>query len=327
MSAAVAMRAPTRMDFGGGWTDVPPYCDREGGAVCAATLTRYATAIVREHSSAFSNTPPDSPLVRAALARTDLTGKVLVELRSDFPVSAGLGGSSSALTALLGALDIWRGHPIDRVAIAERAHQIELEDMGVAGGRQDRYCATHGGLLGLRFGAGADVKVERLSLPPAFRAAIESRCILVYTGESRVSGQTISAVLDAYGRGERGVTHALARLRETATDMIAACRAADVDALGELLAETWTHQRALHPTVPTPRIDAIVERTRAAGALGAKATGASGGGCVVIIARQGAEDAVRRTAAALGELIPFTLDTEGLSACDANATLNSPWLN
>jgi D-glycero-alpha-D-manno-heptose-7-phosphate kinase len=240
-----------------------------------------------------------------------------VELRSDFPVGAGLGGSSAASAALLGALDRWQGLAIDPAAIAERGREIEVRDLGVPGGRQDHYCATHGGVLGLTFDA--RVQVERLTLSAPVREALERRCVLVYTGESRISGDTISGVLGGYLRGDTGVSFALASMRALAQQMIAALRGGDVDALGALVGEHWTHQRRLHPAIPTPRIDAIVERVAAAGALGAKATGASGGGCVLAIARDGMEAPVRRAAAALGELVTFTLDHTGLTECDWNA--------
>ncbi len=321
------MRAPTRVDFGGGWTDVPPYSEIEGGVVCAMAIARYATAelsddagsIAHAHAHAAAPTPDgEAPLVRAALARTQFADTNLqVRLRSDFPIGAGLGGSSAASAALLGALDRWRGVPIDRAAIAERGRQIEVEDLGVPGGRQDHYCATHGGLLGLTFGRTAVVR--RIPLSPALRESLERRCVLVYTGESRISGDTISGVLEGYRRGDTGVTFALARLRDLAERMIAALERGDVDELGSLVGMHWTHQRVLHPTIPTPRIDAIIERAARAGALGAKATGASGGGCVVAIARSGMEAEVGRAVGALGELVPFTLDETGLTACDWNA--------
>ncbi len=50
----------------------------------------------------------------------------------------------------------------------------------------------------------------------------------------------------------------------------------------------WEHQRALHPAIPTPLIDEIVKRAAGAGALGSKAMGASGGGCVLVIAGESA---------------------------------------
>ena len=44
MSDAVRAAAPVRLDFAGGWTDVPPFSAREGGAVVAAAVQLYAHA-------------------------------------------------------------------------------------------------------------------------------------------------------------------------------------------------------------------------------------------------------------------------------------------
>jgi D-glycero-alpha-D-manno-heptose-7-phosphate kinase len=297
---------------------VPPYADVEGGVVCAVAIARYATAELTDAAGPVPHGEAEEPLVRAALARTQpADAKPRVRLHSDFPMGAGLGGSSAASAALLGALDTWCGIPIDRAAIAERGRRIEVEDLAVPGGRQDHYCATFGGLLALAFGAA--VQVRRLALPPALRESLERRCVLVYSGQSRISGDTITGVLEGYRRGDARVTFALARMRELARQMIAALDQGDVDALALLVGEHWTHQRALHPGIPTPAIDAIIECAGRAGGLGAKATGASGGGCVVAIARDGHETDLRRALGAFGELVPFTLDETGLAECDWNA--------
>jgi len=127
----VTARAPTRIDLGGGWTDVPPYCDREGGFVCNIAISRYATArltavrgatsvSVRDASSVNVResrvTEADTILIRAALRRSGVDD-VVVSLENDFPVGAGLGGSSAASAALLGALSEWRGEPWDAAEI------------------------------------------------------------------------------------------------------------------------------------------------------------------------------------------------------------------
>ena len=327
----VTARAPTRMDFGGGWTDVPPYSEFEGGVVCSVAIARYAVATAKQRPPELAGDrtragPPqrrtgipverNAPLIEAALRRERLADHVDVEVHSDFPVAAGLGGSSATSAALLGALDTWRGVAIDRVAVAERGRQIEVEDLGIAGGRQDHYAATHGGLLALTFTH--LVQVQPISMAPALRRALEQRCVLVYTGESHVSGDTITAVLEGYRAGHPRVTMALSRMRGLAQSMVAALERADVESLGALVGEHWAHQRALHPSIPTPRIDAIVETARRAGALGAKAMGASGGGCVLVVARAGQEDALRAALANLGELVSFTIDEEGLVVCERN---------
>jgi len=79
-----------------------------------------------------------------------------------------------------------------------------------------------------------------------------------------------------------------------------------------LLDEHWRHQRALHPAITTARIEALVARGAAAGAIGAKALGASGGGCVALLAAEGREDAVRAAAAELGEVLSFAIDESGV---------------
>jgi D-glycero-alpha-D-manno-heptose-7-phosphate kinase len=195
--------------------------------------------------------------------------------------------------------------------IAEEGRRIEVEELGVAGGRQDHYAATHGGALGLTFTH--KVAVRRIPLLRATRDELIRRSTLVYTGQSRISGDTITAVLGAYEAGEKRVVRALARMRELAEEMATSLERGDIDAVGELVGEHWRHQRALHATIPTPRIDEIVARSRQAGALGAKAMGASGGGCVLIMARSGNVESVRDAVKSLGERLSFEVDERGLT--------------
>jgi len=314
MTTLVA-RAPTRLDFGGGWTDVPPYSEEEGGFVCNVAIARYATVRLRPahngRSSVDTRRAADSALAEAAVRRAGIGG-VTIEIASDFPLGAGLGGSSAAGVAVNGALATWRGDPIDRAALAEQSRAIEVQDLGVPGGRQDHYAAAYGGALALTFAD--DTRVRRLSLSRECKESLERRCVVVYTGESRISGDTITAVLDAYRDRNRRVLHALGRMKALARAMADELCANDVDELGELVWEHWQHQRALHPSIPTPLIDAILERARAAGARGGKALGASGGGCVLIIAT---DDSVDRVTGAVTELVPhmvpIAIDEAGLT--------------
>jgi D-glycero-alpha-D-manno-heptose-7-phosphate kinase len=326
----VVARAPARLDFGGGWTDVPPYCDEQGGTVCNLAIARRAT--VRLADAAAAPPPLDAPgragadarLADAALRRAGLRGRVRAEVVSDFPVGAGLGGSSAAGVALAAAAAAWRGDPAlggaddgaRRDALAEWSRAVEVDDAGIAGGRQDHYAAARGGALRLDFGAaagGAPCRATPLPLSADTRAALERRLVVVYTGESRVSAATITGVLDAYRAREPRVTGALARMRALAAAMADATAGGDVDALGALVGEHWTHQRALHPAIPTARIDAIVAAGAAAGALGAKALGASGGGCVLLVAPHGGEARVREAVATLGEVMEWRVDEQGVT--------------
>jgi D-glycero-alpha-D-manno-heptose-7-phosphate kinase len=316
-------RAPTRIDFGGGWTDVPPYSEREGGFVCNVAIARYATVLLAPAAQAdvallSADRVRDRPLVEAAVRRAGVSG-VDVALYNDFPVGAGLGGSSAAGVALAQAISLCSGETLDPAQVAERSRATEVEELGVAGGRQDHYASAFGGALALRFSSrGTDVR--QIPLTREAREELERRCIIVYTGESRVSGDTITAVTGAYERRDAKVLFALHRMRALAEQMANALERGDVDALAMLVGEHWAHQRSLHPAIPTPRIDAIVERARNAGGLGAKALGASGGGCVLVVARRNREEDVAGAVSALGPLLPFSIAERGVETTFADAT-------
>jgi D-glycero-alpha-D-manno-heptose-7-phosphate kinase len=219
--------------------------------------------------------------------------------------------------ALTGALSVWRGLDPDPRTLAEESRRLEIEDLRVAGGRQDHYAAAYGGALGLWFGG--ETTVRRLPLPHRVRTDLERRCIVGYTGQSRISGDTITAVLDAYRNRDPRVVGALGRMKQLAEDMVTALTCGDVDTLGALVGEHWLHQRSLHPAIPTPLIDAIIDRATSAGALGGKALGASGGGCVVVIAAEDRVDDLRAAVAGLATLLPVRIDEQGFRAGDQAA--------
>jgi D-glycero-alpha-D-manno-heptose-7-phosphate kinase len=336
---SLVARAPTRIDFGGGWTDVPPYANEQGGVVCNLAITRYAT--VHLHGAGPDDGIDETrerALADAALRVAALPG-VRARLHNDFPLGAGLGGSSAAGVAMMGAIEAWRAvardagvtdpatlppaaipaHlravrdqvPADRSALAEASRRVEVEELHIAGGRQDHYAAAYGGALSLAFGE--ETRVHRLALTRPMVRALEARCVVVYTGQSRISGDTIAAVLDAYAARETRVLTALARMKALAEAMADALVAEDVDALGMLVGEHWVHQRALHPSITTPLIDRILDVATAAGAIGGKALGASGGGCVLLVAAHGFEEPVRRAVESLATPLPFSVDQQGLA--------------
>jgi D-glycero-alpha-D-manno-heptose-7-phosphate kinase len=320
MPRSVIARAPTRIDFGGGWTDVPPYPETDGGCVCSLAIGRFASVQITESTSDTRGEAQlrgdqydGGRLVAAAVRRAGLRG-VEVALRSDFPTGAGLGGSSAAGVALQGALATWRDESanFDLAMLAEASRQVEVVDLGVPGGRQDHYAAAFGGALELSFGD--RVAVRRIGLSEQTRADLESRLLLIYTGQSRISGDTITTVIDAYRAHNPRVVNALARMKTLAKEMADALARGDVDALGALVGEHWIHQRALHPAITTERIDAIMERAQAAGAIGGKALGASGGGCVLLIVRPEMVNRVRGAVSSLGEVVAFSIDETGLTA-------------
>jgi D-glycero-alpha-D-manno-heptose-7-phosphate kinase len=250
------------------------------------------------------------PLAAAAIRRAGLTG-MTATIASDFPVGSGLGGSSAAGVAMAAALAVLRGEAPTPASLAEWSRAVEVEEMGIAGGRQDHYAAAFGGALGLTFGDATSV--EQIPLPPGCAATLERRCLLAYTGESRISAATITAVLDGYASREQGVVAALERMKSLALEMRDALRRGDVDSLAALVDEHWAHQRSLHPGISTPRIDALEAAARAAGATGMKALGASGGGCVIVFADDDAVEAVKLAVQPFATVMEWGVAREGVT--------------
>lgn len=305
----IVASAPTRLDFGGGWTDVPPFPEERGGFVCNLAIERRATVQLEldPHTSSVGDTI--DPLVVAALRRAGITGARVV-VSSDFPMGAGLGGSSAVGVALQAALAAAAQQPCTPHELAERSRATEVDELGVAGGFQDHFAAAYGGALALTLTQRR--RATPIALTPAAIAALEARLTVIYTGESRISAQTITAVLDAYRDRVPRVVQALDRMGQLARSMAESLHAGNVSELAELVDEHWVHQRSLHPGISTSRIDAIEAAVRAAGATGFKALGASGGGCVLAISPVSRQRDVADAAGALGEVLPWRIACDGV---------------
>lgn len=320
-----------RIDFGGGWTDVPPYTVEQGGCVCNLAIAMHARATlgdvargvevsmddrsVRADSASLLQAEGDAALGVMALQRAGLED-VRLEIASDFPRGAGLGGSSAAGVAIAAAVAEWRHESPSRRDLAMRSRAMEVEGLGIAGGYQDHYAAAYGGALGLRFGA--ETEVEQIPLSDGLVTALERQCIVAYTGASRISGATITAVLDGYRDRVPRVVNALARMRSLAESMIDALKRESVDDLGRLVGEHWEHQRSLHEKIPTSLIDRILEQARSLGALGGKALGASGGGCVLVITTGERYDEVRERVSSLARILPCEVSRQGVSVVSSD---------
>lgn len=293
--------APVRLDFAGGWTDVPPFSSRAGGVVVNAALALHVTAelqlggsLVRlvSHDLAETVECADSGglvldgrlnLHKAALRMFPVLGSLALETRSEVPPGSGLGSSGALDVALVACLVAARSERIDARELAEQAWRLEVREAGVPGGRQDQLAAALGGFHRLSF-RDPDVGIEPITLDPAFAAALERQLVLCYTGRSRLSGDTIARVMSAYERGDRTVTGALEAMKDIAFAMAEALREADLARVGTLLSNNWARQQELDPGMRTDDMARLESVMRDAGVLGGKAAGAGAGGCMFFLA-------------------------------------------
>lgn len=290
-------RAPLRVDFAGGWTDVPLYAEAEGGAVVNAAITLYATGhIVRPEGG--------------ARPRLFGGGRSSVSYQVDAPPSAGLGASAAQTVLWVTLVKTTIANTSERREIAEIACQIS-DLLGILGGKQDEYASALGGVNFLTFGASVDV--ERLELGASFLAQLRSRLVLVYSGQSRLSTSVHQEVWERYRRKEASAVEALSSLRRLAGEMRRALVAGNLDALGELLTENWANQRRLDPSVTNSTLDHIFDVARHNGAQGGKACGAGGGGCLLFATAEGEKERLVEAFEKMRlSVLDFDFDTYGV---------------
>lgn len=323
--------APVRLDFAGGWTDVPPYSSREGGVVVAAAVQLHAHAEVMPREAGYllvsqdlgeaqelesvAALGGDGPL---ALLRAGLgmfkPGPCSLVTRSDAPPGSGLGSSGAIDVALVAALAGAAGRQLTVREIADLACRLEGVEARIPGGRQDQFVAAFGGFLRLGF-RDPDASVERLALEAGFVAELERRMLLCYTGASRFSGHTIGRVMQGYERGEPAIAGALDGIRRVAEEMADALRAADLARIGALLSENWRLQQVLDAGMCTPEMARLERAMRDAGALGGKAAGSGAGGSMFFLAPDDPREA-RAAVSRLGmRLMPVRWALMGVRPC------------
>jgi D-glycero-alpha-D-manno-heptose-7-phosphate kinase len=323
--------APVRLDFAGGWTDVPPFSAREGGVVVSAAIGLYAHAEVRpggvglrlvaEDLGARLELPDEAALARPSQLGLLQAGLRLLPLgacalttRSDAPAGSGLGSSGALDVALVAALSAARGETRDAREVAQLACRLERMEAGILGGSQDQFTAAFGGVLRMEF-RDPDVIVEPLALDPALLDELERRMLLVYTGASHFSGTTIGRVMAAYEGGDYAVTGALHGLRDVGERMADALKAGDLGRVGALFDLNWRHQQILDPGMCTPLMARIGHAMHEAGALGGKAAGSGAGGSMFFLGPDDTATAAETARALGGTLLPVHWASAGVQSC------------
>jgi D-glycero-alpha-D-manno-heptose-7-phosphate kinase len=323
--------APVRLDFAGGWTDVPPFSQREGGVVVTAAVRLFARAEVRPGGTGFRLVSRDlqdelyvqdsAGLVndgRLALQKAALrmlpVGACTLTTSSEAPPGSGLGSSGALDVALVAALSAARGETPDPVDIAERACHLEAVEAAIPGGRQDQFTSSHGGFLRLDF-RDPEAEVRRLGLDAELADDLSRRVILCYTSASRFSGATIDRVMRAYEQGVAEVSSALHGLRSVAESMENALVTGDVAGIGRLLSENWAHQQALDPKMRTEEMARLEQAVFAAGALGGKAAGSGAGGCMFFLAPDNPKNVIEAAEQCGATVLPVRWAMYGVRPC------------
>ena len=327
----VRSKAPLRISFAGGGTDVCPYPEEKGGAVLNTTIDKYAYCTLAKRSDDLINAHSLDYDVEAKYhqeedlhydGKLDLVKaaiKVLgggtgydLFLHSDAPPGSGLGASSTVTVALTGCFKNWLKLSFSEYDIAETAYRIEREELKLPGGRQDQYAAVFGGFNFIEFYNGVTV-VNPLRLKPEIINELEYRLMLCFTGKTRLSAGIIEDQVSGYVQGKKEVARALDRTKELTYRMKNALLLGRLDDFGQLLHEGWESKKKFSAKITDPAIDEIYEEARKSGALGGKLLGAGGGGYLLLFCEFNKKHLVARKLEKIGgQIVGFAFDFRGL---------------
>jgi D-glycero-alpha-D-manno-heptose-7-phosphate kinase len=298
-------KAPLRIGLAGGGTDVSPYADMFGGAILNATVSLFAHASIEilEEKKIIVHAQDRNEQEEYAFAKSlpingtlDLLKAVYNRIQKDYgfpekgfrlstfvdaPAGSGLGTSSTLVVAILGAFVEMLKLPLGDYDIAHYAFDIERNDLKLAGGRQDQYAATFGGVNFMEFYKEDKVIVNPLRIRSQYMHELENNLLLFFTSTSRESASIIKEqVKNVQGNNEKSID-AMDNLKEQAQMMKEALLKGKVDEIGAILDYGFAQKRNMAASISNSNIEAIYDAAKAAGATGGKISGAGGGGFMI----------------------------------------------
>jgi D-glycero-alpha-D-manno-heptose-7-phosphate kinase len=301
----IRSKAPLRIGLAGGGTDVSPYSDEFGGAILNATISLYANASIEptnnniiqliaadrgeEEKYEVSTLLPINgklDLLKAVYNRIQIdypfnTDGFTLTTSVDAPAGSGLGTSSTLVVAILGAFVEMLKLPLGDYDIAKLAFSIEREDLQLAGGKQDQYAATFGGVNFMEFYAGDKVIVNPLRVRENYLHELENNLLLFFTATSRESATIIKEQQANVTQKNNDSIEAMHLLKQQAQQMKEAILQGKLDAIGEILDFGFAQKRKMAHNISNPQIEAIYQAAKNAGATGGKISGAGGGGFMI----------------------------------------------
>src|SRR5258706_9675702 len=331
-------KAPLRIGLAGGGTDVSPYSDLYGGAILNATLSLYANATIeplnentiimetidRNEEQRFEwsdHLPVDGKL--------DLLKGVYNRIQKDYgikqqgfrlstyvdaPAGSGLGTSSTLVVAIIGAFTEMLRLPLGEYDMAHYAYEIERKDLNLAGGKQNQYAATFGGVNYMEFYDGDKVIVNPLRIKQQYLFELENNLLLYYTSTSRESAKIIEKQSSNVVNKQAKSIEAMHQLKQQAQMMKEALLKGRLHEIGEILDFGFEQKRQMAEGISNSLMEEIYECAKKAGATGGKISGAGGGGFMIFycpdISKYKVQDALKQFG---GYCQPYRFTEHGLT--------------
>ena len=302
----IIARAPYRISFAGGGTDLPAFYKHEPGAVLSTTIDRHVYVSVHprfdRHAQQMGNEKLQA-LVDRARAMTGVSQQVEIRITSDLPSGTGMGGSGALCCALLCALRQFGPVGNDGISVDD-AYQLECEATGVDIGRQDAFASRVGGFNRLEFNPSGDHYATPIAHPAI--SELERYCLLCFTGQCRDAAPILKEQSENRPEQQFYLQHIYDLVDKAKVQLVSG----DIRGFADTVHRGWVHKRRLATGITNANLDDWYEAALRAGAWGGKICGAGGGGFMLLIAppekHEAILDALQRP-----RTVPVKFCTEG----------------
>ncbi|MBI3555558.1 MAG: galactokinase [Deltaproteobacteria bacterium] len=321
----IITRAPLRLTFGGGGTDLPSYYRKFGGELVSAAIDKYIyIAIHRTFSKEFIikysqyervATAKDvkHPIIREILTRHQVEPQLEIISLADIPDGTGLGSSGAFSVALLKAISFYQRQPVLTEQLAQEACDIEINALSQPVGKQDQYAAAFGGITRFIFHKDDSVEVAPVKLSSEALLNLEYDLLLFFTGFSRSAGTVLSEQKQKSESMDKAMLANLHFTKELGTASFKALEEGNMSEFARLMDVHWENKRQRTAGMSKSAIDQAYQAAKDNGALGGKLIGAGGGGFLMFYTKQ--HEALRAAMAKEGlDEVRFKFDFEGVKA-------------
>lgn len=299
----IIARAPLRVSFVGGGTDLPDFYHKYKGKVISTTIDKYVyivvnrTPLIQKVSARYSisesvnhSNELQHTRIKAALLDMEIEKGIEIASFASLPSKTGLGSSSSFSVALIKALNAYTGKRVSKSEAAEAACHLEIDLVGEPIGKQDQYAAAFGGFNVFQFNSDDSVNVEPVLLDYKSRLDFENHLLFFFTGIERPA----SSVLTEQKSNIDKKFNTLKEMSDSVDEFLQKLLDSDYRGLGTILHNSWLKKKSLASNVSNSIIDDLYNKGIASGAWGGKILGAGGGGCLMFIVPLNKKVAIRK---------------------------------
>ena len=283
----ILAKAPLRVSFFGGGSDIPTHFAKWGGATISTAIDKYVYVAVM-------HTPHDhikisyskqecvtdvediqNEIVRNALKFFGIKSNIEITSFADIPtIGNGLGGSSAFTCALIKALSAYLGYEyVNPYGLAKTACHIEIDLCGWKIGMQDQFASAFGGMNYIEYAnelGNSRVDVKRLD-----SNSIENYMILIPTHIEHHAAKILDNI------NFEAKTFVIRELCNMAK--MQGNQRVNNNEYGRLLNSAWVLKKQMSDDISSEEIDRMYDRCLGAGAFGSKLLGAGGGGYMLAL--------------------------------------------